>query len=195
MGRPKLSIKLWKGERLGGIALKRAIISDLDRIIIVTRDEDNLEWLPNECNDDGLLGKCQNVVCEEAAQGMAYSLRCGLAAAQALGATAVVVMLADQPFLTSGMINRLIEEYRKNPRLQFVASGDGRRKKPPILWEQSMFNLLMSLEGDEGARIFLESPDYKGLVIAEPLHDRFLDADTIEDIRVIIKRRHKNSSL
>jgi molybdenum cofactor cytidylyltransferase len=187
MGQSKLSIKLWKDERLGSIALKQAIVSDLDRIIIVTKNEDNMDWLPNECIEDELGGRCQRVVCHEAAQGIAYSLRSGLAAAQALAATAVVVMLADQPFLTSGMINRLIEQYRKNPRLQFIASGDGKQKKPPILWEQSMFALIMSLKGDEGARFFLESPDYNGIAVAEPLHYRFLDADTVEDIEEIKK--------
>jgi molybdenum cofactor cytidylyltransferase len=192
MGRPKLSIKLWRDERLGGVALKQAAASNLNRIVIVTKKEDCLDWLPAQCIRDD-MERCQSVVCQEADQGMAYSLRCGLAAAREWGSTAVIVLLADQPFVTSEMINRLIAEYRRNSQLHFVASGDGNRKKPPILWDQSMFELLNSLEGDEGARMFLESPDYQGVVVPEPLQYRFMDADTFDNIKEIIQWEQQTS--
>jgi hypothetical protein len=68
------------------------------------------------------------------------------------------------------------------PELQYIASGDSGIKKPPILWARSMFPVLFQLQGDEGARSILASPDYRGLIVEEALAYRFQDADTIEDI-------------
>jgi CTP:molybdopterin cytidylyltransferase MocA len=49
-----------------------------------------------------------------------------------------------------------------------------------------MFSRLALLNGDEGARSILASPEYRGLAIDEPLTFRFLDADTLEDIEKIM---------
>jgi molybdenum cofactor cytidylyltransferase len=175
MGQPKLYIPLWNNEKLGGLALKQALFSDLDPIIIVTRAEDGLGWMPKEYFVEEFNGRCHKLVCKEAEQGMSYSLRCGLLAAQLLEANAVVVMLADQPLISYEMINRLIRTFKNNPLLDYVASGDENRKKPPILWGETMFEKLISLKGDEGARSLLGSSEYHGAVIDEPLKYRFMD--------------------
>jgi molybdenum cofactor cytidylyltransferase len=186
MGRPKLSIELWKGEKLGGLAMKQAYLSNLNAIVVVTRPVDTLGWLSQVYFARDQLKRCLKVVCEEADQGMAYSLRCGLDSAQLLGADGVVVMLADQPLISVEMINRLIDEFAGNPQLDYVASGDGLRKKPPVLWSKSMFGKLKLLEGDEGARSILDSSEYEGIIVGEPLSYRFLDVDTLEDVERIL---------
>jgi molybdenum cofactor cytidylyltransferase len=186
MGRPKLSIELWKGEKLGGLAMKQAHLSNLNAIVVVTRPDDTLGWLSQEYFGQDQFKRCLKVMCEEADQGMAYSLRCGLDSAQLLEADGVVVMLADQPLISVEMINRLINEFAGNPQLDYVASGDGVRKKPPVLWSKSMFEKLKLLEGDEGARSILYSLDYEGLLVSEPINYRFLDVDTLEDVERIL---------
>jgi molybdenum cofactor cytidylyltransferase len=185
MGRPKLSIKLLNEERLGSKALKTAFLSELNHIVVVTSSTDSLEWLPSECADENSLNRSQVLVCNEADLGISYSLRYGLEAARLLEADAVVVILADQPFITTEMINRLIHEYTRNPALDYIASGDAGRKKPPILWSRSVFPRLADLVGDQGARSILASSDCHGLVVEEPLGYRFLDADTLEDVEKI----------
>jgi molybdenum cofactor cytidylyltransferase len=192
MGSPKLSITLWKDEKLGGLALKQVLLSNLGSIIIVTQADDGLGWLPNEYFVGESIGRCHKVECMDAEQGMAYSLRCGLIAAHSLEANAVVVILADQPLISNEMINRLIEAYKNNPMLDYVASGDENRKKPPILWGQTMFEKLISLQGDEGARSLLSSSDYHGAIVDEPLKSRFMDVDTKEDVVRIMKMDFPN---
>jgi CTP:molybdopterin cytidylyltransferase MocA len=49
-----------------------------------------------------------------------------------------------------------------------------------------MFEKLMSLQGDEGARSLLGSSEYHGAVIDEPLKYRFTDIDSIEDVERIM---------
>jgi molybdenum cofactor cytidylyltransferase len=177
MGQPKLSINLSNEERLGSKALKAAFLSELSHIVIVTRASDSLEWLPSEYADENALKKSQVIVCNEADLGISNSLRSGLGAAELLDADAVLVVLADQPFINAEMINKLINEYSKNPAHDYIASGDAGRKKPPILWSRSMFPKLATLSGDEGAR--------HGILVDEPLSYRFMDADTLEDLERI----------
>jgi molybdenum cofactor cytidylyltransferase len=189
MGQPKLSITLLKNEKLGSLALREAYHSKLNRILLITRCEDSLAWLPEEY--DERTNRCERVVCDAADQGISYSLRSGIEAAQTKGADAVVVMLADQPFISAMMIDRMIAAYEQQPELQYVASGDRGIKKPPILWARSMFPVLFQLQGDEGARSILSSPDYRGIKVDEPLAYRFQDADTLEDI-ISIKETLQN---
>jgi molybdenum cofactor cytidylyltransferase len=182
MGQPKLSITLLKDEKLGALALREAYHSKLNRILLITRCDDSLAWLPGEYGMNERSNRCERVVCDAADQGMSYSLRSGIEAAETEGADAVVVMLADQPFISAMMINRMIAAYGQQPELQYVASGDRGINKPPILWARSMFPILSQLQGDEGARSILLSPDYRGIRVEEPLAYRFQDADTFEDI-------------
>jgi molybdenum cofactor cytidylyltransferase len=182
MGQPKLSITLHKNERLGAMALREAYHSKLSRILLVTRGVDSLAWLPEEYYVNKRINRSEHVVCHAADQGISYSLRSGIEAAQTEGADAVIVMLADQPFISAMMIDRMIAAYEQQPELQYVASGDSGIKKPPILWARSMFPVLFQLQGDEGARFILASPDYRGIVVEEALAYRFQDADTLEDI-------------
>jgi molybdenum cofactor cytidylyltransferase len=182
MGQPKLSITLLKDEKLGALAVREAYHSKLNRILLITRREDSLAWLPVEYDMNERTNRCERVVCDAADQGISYSLRSGIEAAQTKGADAAVVMLADQPFISAMMIDRMIAAYEQQPELHYVASGDRGIKKPPILWARSMFPVLLQLQGDEGARSILSSPDYRGIKVEEPLAYRFQDADTLEDI-------------
>jgi molybdenum cofactor cytidylyltransferase len=182
MGQPKLSITLHKDEKLGAMALREAYQSKLNRILLVTRGGDSLTWLPGEYDLNERINRSGRVVCDAADQGMSYSLRCGIEAAQTEGADAVIVMLADQPFISAMMIDRMIAAYELQPEAHYVASGDRGVKKPPILWASSMFPVLFQLQGDEGARSILASPEYRGIIVEEALAFRFHDADTLEDI-------------
>jgi molybdenum cofactor cytidylyltransferase len=111
----------------------------------------------------------------------------GIEAAQSEGADAVVVMLADRPFISAMMIDRMIDAYER----QNLSCNTLPAEKPPILWARSMFPVLFQLQGDEGARSILSSPDYRGIKVEEPLAYRFQDADTLEDI-IIIKETLQN---
>ncbi|MFF2528085.1 hypothetical protein ACFVS2_04130 [Brevibacillus sp. NPDC058079] len=50
--------------------------------------------------------------CSEAHLGQSYPLRCGVVAAQAMHAAALMILLADQPLITTGMINELLFHYQ-----------------------------------------------------------------------------------
>ncbi|MCU1391866.1 MAG: hypothetical protein JWM34_294 [Ilumatobacteraceae bacterium] len=109
------------------------------------------------------------------AAGQATSLHCGLAAAAAVDADAVVVGLGDQPFV-------LADSWRSvaaAPTDIAVATYAGRRANP-VLLRRAIWDLLPT-EGDEGARSLIgRRPD---LVSDVACSGSPADIDTMEDLQ------------
>ncbi|MFC0560261.1 NTP transferase domain-containing protein [Halalkalibacter alkalisediminis] len=105
MSCPKLILPI-NGKPLGSISLEIALNSQLDKVIVVANKEDPLTWLSTHV----LAGhsKCILRRCKYSSDGQAASLKCGLKTAQDLQVDAVMILLADQPFISEKLLNRLI---------------------------------------------------------------------------------------
>ena len=175
MGTCKLSLPL-AGNPLGAMALKEIVQSKINSLIIVTKDIQT-SWLVSV---ESLLTSSvhwENIISLQAHLGQSYSLRTGIQRAIQLGADSVVIFLADQPFVTSNMINHLIHQSKKGK--DFVAAFDGEHVKPPILFHQKAFPYLLTTTGDQGARSLLKKGVLKGInVHVNPT--KLIDVDTKE---------------
>ncbi|MET0307984.1 MAG: nucleotidyltransferase family protein [Sphingomonas sp.] len=107
--------------------------------------------------------------------GLARSLHYGVAAAKETGAEAVLVTLADMPRVTAAHIHRLFD--RAHGPAAIVASSDGDSPMPPALFGRDLFDDLLSLEGDEGARALIRRGHH---VVASPAE--LVDVDTREHL-------------
>ena len=109
------------------------------------------------------------------ASGQASSLQCGIAAARDLGATAVVIGLADQPFVTAQAWTAVA---RATSPIA-VATYRGNRGHPVRL-DRSVWQELAT-EGDQGARSLMAiHPEIVGEVACE---GSAADIDTMEDLQ------------
>ncbi len=115
----------------------------------------------------------------EFAHGMSTSIRVGVAALSD-ESQAVVILLADQPRITSEIINRLIDVYRQEGK-RVVASAYQGVVGVPVLFDGALYLELLTLEGDAGARSVIETYPQHG--VAVPLEESaWEDVDVPEDI-------------
>lgn len=149
MGENKLNLP-FRDSYLGSMGFQAALQSNLDLTIAVTREGQRVNWLAPFSKQTG-WNFVRSVRSEDAGEGQSASLKEGLKEARKREAKAVVVLLGDQPFVTSELINRLIVGFENSPNSSFVAVSH----IPPILIAKSMFNDILSLEGDIGARSLL----------------------------------------
>ncbi|MZQ80637.1 NTP transferase domain-containing protein [Paenibacillus sp. 5J-6] len=176
MGTSKMSLELAEGVPLGSVALQQALNSELGSVVVVVREGDSLDWLPESGR---LQGRCQIAVCPDAESGMAHSLRTGIQAAKKLGAEGIMVLLADQPFIDGGMLLDLTNAFDEGAGEDYIASGDKGQPKPPLIMGPSMWQAAASLEGDVGARSLFRSTLYRGQII-EVNELPFMDIDTAD---------------
>ena len=96
-------------------------------------------------------------------------------AAKAAGAEAVLVALADMPRVTAAHIYRLFDAADGLDTV--VASSNGVQPCPPALFGSDLFDELLDLEGDEGARQLIRRGHH---VVTSPAE--LVDIDTREDL-------------
>jgi molybdenum cofactor cytidylyltransferase len=139
MRQNKLFMSL-EGEPLVRRVVGRASRAGFDPLIVVLGHEaalvvQALEGIPY-----------QPVLNPDYERGVNSSLRAGIQAAGETHARAAVVVLADMPFVTTAMIETLVEKYRKSDA-PLVISDYGGVNAPPMLYDRSLFGELAVSEG------------------------------------------------
>jgi molybdenum cofactor cytidylyltransferase len=184
MGMDKLTLP-FAGTCLGSVALKAALRSHLHHVIVVTKEGDPLDWIAPELF---MSKKWSTVSCRHSSYGQAHSLICGLKQAIQLQAKAVIVLLADQPFVTETMMNELLFHYKVHPTPYITFTNQG-IPRPPTLFSAKTFSDLLQLTGDEGARkLIRERWQGKGRILEYEDTDIFFDIDTKEDYLLAIDK-------
>ena len=115
------------------------------------------------------------------ADGMSTSVRAGLNACSPESRAAVVV-LADQPLVGSGAVEKLVEAFGEGARVAVATYGGEQRN--PALFSRDVWPLLgREMSGDRGARAVLASrPELVTEVPCDDVADP-ADVDTVEDLR------------
>lgn len=100
--------------------------------------------------------------------------------------SAVILLLCDQPFITKETILRLIAAQEKTGKA-IVASEYEKTLGVPILFTREMFEELLNLEGDVGAKVLVKKYADKNLAkISVP--EAAFDIDTEEDFEQLLER-------
>jgi molybdenum cofactor cytidylyltransferase len=109
-------------------------------------------------------------------QGLSRSLAYGIVEVARGEARAVLVCLADMPFVSVHHLRNLLAGFDPEST-PVVASESKRVPMPPALFARSLFGQLQQLKGDTGARALLRS----ALLIAAPTAE-LADIDRPEDL-------------
>ena len=148
MGATKVLLP-WQGQPLIRHLARVALASHLDQVLVVTghRADDvaaALEGLPVHI-----------VLNANYSSGLSSSVHVGIAALPK-DASGALIMLADQPLLTTGVIDALIQAHWSTGAPVVAPCADGRRGNP-VLFARMLFPELLQISGDEGARSVIDA--------------------------------------
>ncbi|MBW8876185.1 MAG: nucleotidyltransferase family protein [Acidobacteria bacterium] len=171
MGSNKLFFEL-EGESVLRGAVRRALAGGLSPLLVVLGHQSDeaareLEGLP-----------CQWVLNPLYEQGINSSLKSGILAVPP-EARAAMVLLADMPFVTPEMIAAMIARYRET-RAPLVISDYEGVNAPPMLYDRSLFNELLTMTGEGCGRQVVKRHRGEAEVLAWPA-SALGDIDVPED--------------
>ncbi len=176
MGQPKLLLP-WKGEALICHAARTALETGLDPVVVVT----GAGGLEIQAALAGL--DVRFVENPDWQAGQSTSVRAGINALP-LSTQAVIFLLGDQPYVSTDLIQALVQIYAQtHPAI--LAPYVGEKRTNPVLFDGSVFEALRGLRGDAGARtIFAQYPP-----TPLPWHDDRLlfDVDTPDDYQRLLR--------
>jgi molybdenum cofactor cytidylyltransferase len=122
--------------------------------------------------------------------GMSTSLQVGISALLAEDAeiAAVVLMVCDQPFVSTELINQLVSTYQDSTNYSqkpvIVAAQYGVVVGVPALFDRSVFPAFTALQGDTGARAIIRH--YGAQVRSIPFPAGAIDIDTPTDYENLV---------
>ena len=165
------------GADLGGVSLARRSARafttlDADRRIAVVADLAGA--VARDLAADG-FALVRNPAPE---RGQGHALACGAAAIS--DDSAVLIGLADMPFVRPEHLTRLLTAHEHaNPAAVTIACADGRRS-PPVLFGPAHLDTLRALDGDDGGRAVMRgASDIREVDLPEAA---LRDIDTPEDL-------------
>ena len=114
-------------------------------------------------------------------KGMSSSIGCGIKAIfrESNHPETVIVLLCDQPYITTPLINSLVESYEVSGK-KIVNCDYGSAFGPPVLFHQSLFEELTSLKESDGAKEIVKK--YKSEVTHISFPKGIIDIDNEEDV-------------
>jgi molybdenum cofactor cytidylyltransferase len=170
MGSNKLLFELGGESVLRGAA-RRALAGGLTPLLVVLGHQEEKA----RAELDGL--PCQIVINSSYEQGINSSVQAGVAALPV--ARAVVVMLADMPFVTAEMIAGLIARYRSTEAPLVISDYEG-VNAPPMLYDRSLFDELLTMTGEGCGRQVVKRHRHEAEVLPWPAA-ALSDLDVPED--------------
>ncbi len=173
LGSPK-QLLVYSGATLLQHSIEVAQSSDAGLVIVVLGA--NADLISDELKNTTV----KIVINSEWKEGMASTIRYGLQTLVELNpkVETVILMVADQPFVTVELLNNLMDLNRKDQR-SIVASKYGDTFGTPVLFTKRFFSELLELTGDVGAKSLVRKYLNEAAFVPFPKGD--IDIDTMDD--------------
>ena len=178
LGTPKQLLK-FQGKTLLRRAVDAAIETNFKTVVVLGA---NFEAIKAEI-EDLEIEICFN---ENWQDGMSSSLKTGLHKLLEIAPnlSAVIVSLCDQPFVNSKVFTDLAETYKKT-NAPIVACEYGQTVGVPALFSSSVFDELLNLSSENGAKTIIKKHLSQTKKISVPQAE--IDIDTHEDYQKILR--------
>jgi molybdenum cofactor cytidylyltransferase len=178
MGSPKQLLR-YKGKTLLEHTVDEAKASDVTSVLVVLGSEAGR--LMTEAN----IWNAEILDNENWETGMASSIIAGIKVviSEHPEADAVILMVCDQPYVDSALLNRIIAAQKETDQ-PIVASEYAGTPGVPALFHKLLFSQLLGLEGDAGAKKLISQN--LNLVATIPFPQGHIDIDTPEAYQKLI---------
>lgn len=134
-------------------------------------------------------GRAQIILNREYELGLSSSIRASISNLPG-DCSAAVLMVADQPFLNSRLINKLVETLQvpDGGRKDLASLAFQNEPRNPVIFSRKLFPSLLSLGGDRGAKDIVKAnlKHARLINVSDPLV--FLDIDTHASLRKISQK-------
>jgi molybdenum cofactor cytidylyltransferase len=164
------------GKTLLGRALDSVPASDIKETVVVVGHD-----APSVTRAVGTRRGVTVVPNPDYRDGMATSIKTGLSAV-GTRSKAVMIVLADQPFITRQFLRGMLDAFEAHGSSGIVAAARGGVIAPPAIFSRRYFAELSGLRGDQGAKSVIERHmDSVRLIRVRSSH-RLRDVDTRQDL-------------
>lgn len=184
MGSPKQLLKIDNQTLIErAIAITQALANQQTVVVLGANAEKIIPFIPS-------LPALDFIINENWEQGMGTTLKTGLAflLSKEMALSAVIVMVCDQPYLSTNKLQELIDTYQKT-KANIVATTYNQLKGVPALFSKDLFNKLIDLDKDEGARKIIKR--YEGKVEVVDFPEGIHDLDTPKAYQAYLARKNK----
>jgi len=177
LGRPKQLLP-YKEKKLLQHSIDVALDAAVRTVVVVLGA--NFSIIKKEIN----VHSASIVINDNWQEGMASSIRCGVNALMEINPVidAAIFMVCDQPHVSAALLQNLLTK-QKETQLPIVASMYANAVGIPALFHESLFNELLQLKGDVGAKKMMNK--FPDLVATIPFPQGETDMDTIEDFQAL----------
>lgn len=159
-----------KGKSLVQTAIDAANNSSADYILLV------LGANSSEILSRTDLGRAKVILNRRYVKGKSTSIKCGILNLPE-DSTGAILMVADQPFLKSSHLDKMIHEFRRQTD-SIVLLGHKGMPRNPVLVPSELFPKLLRMRGDAGAKNVVRK--YVKVRLIEIYDEKvFLDIDTM----------------
>jgi len=168
--------------RIGGRTILAMVVSSIPRklvreVVVVVRSGRDAVATAGMAQ-----GEVRIVANKRHQTGLASSIAAGITAVDS-DSSGALIMLADQPFVTTRFLTRLISAYRRNGKDgNLVATASAGLVTPPAIFPRAYFGELLALSGDQGAKTVLEAHSDSLVLVSVPSKRLVADVDTMEDL-------------
>jgi molybdenum cofactor cytidylyltransferase len=177
-----------QGKRFGGDKLT-ADLGDVPVGLMAARTVSGLGFgaMFAVCRDEALapalteLGY-QTLHNDQPGLGQSHSLHLAVRAAEQTPAQALLVCLADMPFVSAAHISDIVTKMTEYDGI--IASQNGDQAMPPALFPRNCWPVVLNTKGDSGARSLLV-----GALHIQAPPETLIDIDTVQDLAAAQDRR------